>query len=128
MVILKDKSVKFRLFSPGANEVQLVGDFTCWRTGQIRMTRSVGGYWNAEIPLAEGIYHFRYQVDGQWVADESVCKVDDGPFGVDSVVWVMPMSTAAPAGRTVPRAVDARIGLPGPRLTPVHDYVLSESA
>lgn len=125
MVTVMENIVKFRFFSPDAQDVQIVGDFTGWRCGQIHMTRGDGGFWTAELPLAEGIFHFRYLADGQWHTDETTCSVDDGPFGVDSVLWVLPQSLThtqqRQAKKRMLRVADARVGSPGPQNIAVPD-------
>jgi 1,4-alpha-glucan branching enzyme len=114
---LMEQTVQFRFFSPNANDVDIVGDFTGWRCGQIHMTKGDGGFWTAELPLAEGIFHFRYLADGEWHTDETACSVDDGPFGIDSVLWVLPQSLTPTqqrqARKRMLRMADARIGSPG---------------
>lgn len=116
MVTVKHNTVEFRLFRPAAGEVHLVGDFTGWRCGQIRMTRVEGGYWTAEVDLPGGIYHFRYLADDQWLTDDQAWEVDEGPMGKDSVIWIMERRLEeAEAEVASPRAVDARIGMPGPQ-------------
>lgn len=123
MVTVMDQFVKFRFFSPNAAEVEIVGDFTGWRSGQIHMTKGEAGFWTAELPLPQGIFHFRYLVDGEWYTDDTTCSVNDGPFGTDSVLWVLPHNLTHAQQNQVKkrmiRSFDARIGLPAPQMAPL---------
>ena len=125
MVTVMENIVKFRFLSPDASNVEIVGDFTGWRCGQIHMTKTDGGFWTAQLPLTEGIFHFRYLADGEWHTDETASRVDDGPFGVDSVLWVLPQSLTHTQPRQAKtrmlRMADARIGSPGPQTFDMQD-------
>ena len=61
---------EFRLNYPSAREVVLVGDFDPIRQSQVPMSRSPSGEWICRLSLREGIYHFKYWVDGNWCLDE----------------------------------------------------------
>lgn len=113
MVIVNDKTVEFRFFRPEAKDVHVVGDFTGWRCGEIRMAQTREGYWKAQVRLPAGVFRFRYFADGQWFTDYAAFGVEYGPFGVDSVLRVLPQGEH---GEEEPqRAVDARLGLPAPQ-------------
>ena len=116
MVIVKDRVAEFRFFRPEARQVRIVGDFTGWRCNQIPMTLAKGGYWKAKVSLSAGLYRFRYLADGQWYTDYAAFGVEYGPFGVDSVLRVVPEEMDGSEEEPVlERAVDARLGLPGPQ-------------
>lgn len=120
MINAKDAGVEFRFHHTQARSVEIVGDFTGWRRGIVRMNQEADGTWMTALPLEPGIYHFRYLADGEWFVDPSTCRVDDGPFGVDSVIWVLPNRTLAayparPTGlRPAGRPADARVGAAAP--------------
>ena len=52
-----------------AGSVYLVGDFCGWKTDAHKMEWSSEGY-QITLPLAEGFYHYKFYVDGNWVVDE----------------------------------------------------------
>ncbi len=112
------RTVRFQFHHPAATDVQLVGDFTGWRTGQIRMESKGDGEWQAEVELMPGIYHFRYRADGQWFTDDWASRVQDGPFGADSVIWVLPTCTNGQEVHEadLPKTIDARLGMPAPQV------------
>jgi 1,4-alpha-glucan branching enzyme len=43
--------------------VELVGDFNHWQP--LQMTRSVDGWWIAQVELSHGHHQYRFLVDGQ---------------------------------------------------------------
>lgn len=88
MVAVRDNLVEFRFYRPQAGCVYLVGDFNHWRPGQIPMRRSADGYWTATVRLPAGTYRFRYVCDGEWFTDYAAFGVEQGPFGMDSVILV----------------------------------------
>ncbi|HSW47267.1 MAG TPA: glycogen-binding domain-containing protein [Phycisphaerae bacterium] len=60
---------EFRLNLPAAHEVMLVGDFEPVAPSQVPMSRSPSGDWVCKLQLCEGVYHFKYWVDGKWCLD-----------------------------------------------------------
>ena len=88
MVTLKEDFVEFRFFRPQAGQVDLVGDFNDWRTGELPMKRSEDGYWQARMRLPAGEFKFRYCADGEWFTDFAAFGVEPGSFGLDSVLRV----------------------------------------
>lgn len=88
MVEVRNGWVVFQFFRPRAGQVDLVGDFNGWRTGQLPMQRDEGGYWTAALRLPPGSYRFLYCADGRWFCDFAAFGVEHGPFGPDGVVHV----------------------------------------
>lgn len=88
MVHLTPLGWRFELIRPGAHRAYVAGDF-----GEgpvtIQMHRQGDGRFVTRIDPPPGEYHFRYCVDGEWIADYAafgVYKRDDGAF--DSVLYV----------------------------------------
>lgn len=88
MVAVRDNLVEFRFYRPQAGSVCLVGDFNHWQPGQIPMQKASDGYWTARVRLAAGKHRFRYFCDGEWFTDYAAFGVEQGPFGMDSVIRV----------------------------------------
>ena len=61
---------EFRLHYPSAREVVLVGDFEPSGPSQVAMSRAPSGEWTCRMQLRDGVYHFKYWVDGRWCLDE----------------------------------------------------------
>lgn len=62
-----DKEVKYRTFfltSPGAEKVELRGDFNRWGKEPILLTSYKKGYFETSIALAVGDYQYEFVVDG----------------------------------------------------------------
>jgi len=75
--------VRFEFRAADASEVQLVGTFTDWETGRIRLQGpDPTGHWTVELQIPEGRHEYGFLVDGHlWVADPLAdLKRDDG-FG-----------------------------------------------
>lgn len=78
----QDGSVTFRIFLPHAAQVELLGDFTNWRTDRIQMKRENPGWWTATVQIAPGEHQFSYLVDGSvWLADYAAHGVRLNDYG-----------------------------------------------
>ena len=88
MVTVEGNWVEFNFYRPSARQVHLVGDFNHWHEATLPMARTAEGYWRARLRLPEGEYHFRYRADGHWFTDYAGFGVEQGPFGLDSVIRV----------------------------------------
>jgi chromosome partitioning protein len=76
----------FTLRAPGAQRVQLAGDFNRWDPASGEMSAS-GEVWTTSVPLVPGRYKYRYVVDGRWQSDPLNPQVEPSPFGdYDSVI------------------------------------------
>jgi len=87
----KDGSWKclFR-FNPGvkAESVCVVGSFNAWKVGSHQMRRTVGGAWEIDMQLSEGVHYYKFVVDeNQWHHDQRNHQhIDDGHGGRNSVL------------------------------------------
>lgn len=77
---------EFKLNYPSAQEVVLVGDFEACDQVQIPMARSPSGDWVCRLHLREGVYHFKYWVDGNWCLDEEPFATPAASFLTSSLV------------------------------------------
>lgn len=81
--------VQFRLDAPQAQQVQLAGNFTSWKT-TISLKRSASGVWTVVLPLTPGVHNYAFVVDGNhWVADPMAQPVSDGFGGTNSQLAVL---------------------------------------
>jgi 1,4-alpha-glucan branching enzyme len=72
----------FRVYLPEAARVELVGTFTSWRAGAVKMTREDTGWWSATLDIRDGEHDFSYLVDGStWLADYAASGVKRNGFG-----------------------------------------------
>jgi 1,4-alpha-glucan branching enzyme len=75
------KMQAFSLTAPAAASVQLVGDFTGWQQKPVNLQKSADGIWRTTIPLASGMHHYRFLVDGKW-SDDPGCPLHvPNPYG-----------------------------------------------
>jgi 1,4-alpha-glucan branching enzyme len=88
MVTVKSSHVEFRFYRPGAQHVNVVGDFTGWREDQVPMHQTTEGYWQADVSLPGGCFRFRYLADGQWYTDYAAFGIEPGPFGPVGIIYV----------------------------------------
>ena len=81
--------VTFIMPRDDAGAVQLLGDFTEWRTPKA-MRRSGDGTWRVAVDLPAGHeFHYRYLIDGvRWENDPQADKYAPNPFGSDNSVVV----------------------------------------
>ncbi|MFN9131378.1 MAG: glycogen-binding domain-containing protein [Phycisphaerales bacterium] len=68
--------VRFRIYLPHAQRVEVVGSFTDWSRQPVLMKRVPPGWWEIEFPLPVGNHQFCYMVD------ESIFVADYGAHGV----------------------------------------------
>jgi len=71
-----------------AMSVQLVGDFTHWKSEPINMLKRKGGVWSAKVNLPPGTYHYRFLVDGQWRDDPECSLRVPNPYAGEDCVRV----------------------------------------
>ena len=95
MVAVHGNRVRFKFYRPSARQVYLVGDFNHWQPGQLAMTQTPDGYWEATLLLPPGTFRFRYHADGQWFTDYAAFGVEPGEFGMDSLIRVGASSHSA---------------------------------
>jgi chromosome partitioning protein len=83
-----DEGVVFSVDAPGAQRVQLAGDFNGWEVEGCEM-QPWGHHWKSVLKLDPGRYRYRYVVDGEWKNDPLNSEVEPAPFGgYNSVVVV----------------------------------------
>ena len=71
-------TITFSIAAPASRSVSLVGDFTDWRTDQVKLKRGSSGMWSAKVTLPPGRYRFAYLVDhAQWRADSTAASAPD---------------------------------------------------
>jgi chromosome partitioning protein len=80
--------VVFSLAAPGAQRVQLCGDFNNWTLQESDMAPS-GGVWRTVMKLAPGRYRYRYVVDGVWQSDPLNQEAEPAPYGGRNSVLVV---------------------------------------
>ncbi len=76
------QGVEVCLHYPGANRVELAGDFNNWDPSATPLQRTTGnGDFEALLRLAPGRYSYRLVVDGRWMHDKSNPQVETNEFG-----------------------------------------------
>jgi chromosome partitioning protein len=74
--------VRFSIDTPGAEKVQLAGEFNDWDPGKDVLLDVDGqGIWSKVLALKPGTYQYRFVVDGRWMADPNNPRKVDSPFG-----------------------------------------------
>jgi len=67
--------VEFRLRTPKAKAVELIGDFNGWKPGTLPLSRAGGSAWELILPLPPGSYRYLFLVDGQTATDPAARTV-----------------------------------------------------
>ncbi len=80
--------VHFQIHAPGAQRVELLGDFNNWTPGVIRLHGpDATGHWTANITLPEGHYEYQFLVNGKtWVTDPGAATHRPDGFGRENAV------------------------------------------
>ncbi|MGA2117892.1 MAG: alpha/beta hydrolase-fold protein [Bryobacteraceae bacterium] len=86
--VAADGTITFKMFAPGAKEVQVVGEIvTVSGREALPMTKDPNGVWSAKLSgMFPDTYTYSYRVDGAATADEKNINVKTGPTGVNN--WV----------------------------------------
>lgn len=77
---LKDKNrVEFRVYSPKASFVSVVGDFNRWNPENDLLKKGKDGIWRIKKRLSPGSYRYKFVIDGEWTNDiyNSMSASDD---------------------------------------------------
>jgi enterochelin esterase-like enzyme len=61
--------VEFELYAPQVREVFLIGEMTRWRDEKLPMRRDTDGVWRVGLRLQRGQWFYKFEVDGEWIAD-----------------------------------------------------------
>lgn len=82
--------VMLKISLPEAKKVFLAGDFNGWRADEASaMTNSQDGSWFIRLKLNPGRYHYRFVVDGRWMADPANPSTEMNPYGeYDSLLTI----------------------------------------
>ncbi|MBN2163834.1 MAG: glycogen-binding domain-containing protein [Pontiellaceae bacterium] len=83
-------TLHFELFAPGADQVELLGTFNNWKSGDIMLEADESGQWTATVQLPEGRHEYVFLVDGErWIADPRAATFRPDGFGrVNTVIQV----------------------------------------
>src|ERR1022692_3570266 len=91
----ENANIDFKLFAPYNEEVALLGEWNNWQ--KIPMTKFADGWWHVEVPLADGVYQYRFGVKSKsyfmvdkWVeiADPRADYITPDPQGECAVLNV----------------------------------------
>ena len=80
--------VQFRLDTPQASAVHLVGSFTGWKP-TYTLHETAPGVWSVLVPLEPGVHDYAFLVNGKWITDPVAPVVDDGFGGANSRLLVV---------------------------------------
>jgi hypothetical protein len=71
-------SVILRIHAPGANLVQINGDFTSWLPVRLAEVAPGAGWWSATLPLTAGKYQMNVRMDGgEWMVPPGMLAMRD---------------------------------------------------
>ena len=82
----KNRKVTFRLNTPSAKEVILMGDLNNWDAGSHPMKKDENGIWKVSIMIPPGKYEYQLLVDGQWRLDSGNNQTVPNCFGTENNV------------------------------------------
>jgi 1,4-alpha-glucan branching enzyme len=73
----RDGIVTFALYAPGKKRITLVGDFNNWNVESDPLFVTDQGLWWIEKQLDQGMYHYKFVVDGVEIADPNARRLSD---------------------------------------------------
>jgi len=100
LIAAMESPVVFRLEAPRpVKSVHLAGTFNNWTIGRTPMQLGADGKtWSVSIPLAFGVYQYKFVLDGsEWIVDPKGKSVDDGNGNTNSLILVRPADYDRPA-------------------------------
>ena len=62
-------SVTFRYENSAASKVYVAGSFNGWSTTANKLTKGSDGFWTTTVSMSEGVYEYKFIVDGEWILD-----------------------------------------------------------
>ena len=82
--------VTFRPTKEVDQKIALVGNFNNWDKDVDFMDRQVDGSFKFEMPLAPGVYHYKFVLnDAEWILDPAnTQRISDGWGGENSILKV----------------------------------------
>lgn len=86
-------AITFRIQAPGAQSVEVIGDFNSWTPGSNFLHGPDGnGVWQALIPIALGMrrIEYVYLLDGQMRLTDTMRPVVGDDFGGANNFWLEP--------------------------------------
>jgi alpha-amylase/alpha-mannosidase (GH57 family) len=103
--------VQFAYNGKAERSVALVGDFNGWSKDETPMTRDEAGSWHVMVPLAPGIFQYKFVIDGtEYVTDPAnTVSVDNYNRSAHNSVFVLTegkeilLTSEPPAMKTNPR-------------------------
>lgn len=78
--------IEFKYYHPTARHVFLVGDFNGWDCEATPMQRTARGEWTVSLALEDGMYEYKFLVDGRFCLDNAAAGVEEVPFGCNSIL------------------------------------------
>ena len=79
--------VRVHVTLPSAGSVELLGDFSDWRSVPLQRD---GLIWSAEIEVDPGTYHFGFLVDGEWWLPEDLQGTVPDEWGRRNATMIVP--------------------------------------
>ena len=79
--------VRVRVTLPSADSVELLGDFSDWRSVPLQRDGSI---WSAEVEVDPGTYHFGFLVDGEWWLPEDLQGTVPDEWGRRNATMIVP--------------------------------------
>ena len=80
------KLVRFVFSSIRAKNISVAGTFNNWDPAAHALKKDLVGVWRVEVYLKPGVYQYRFQVDGEWVNDQSARDKVPNEFGTKNTV------------------------------------------
>lgn len=82
--------ILFQCPAPGANEVEIAGDFNNWIPESLYRKETNMTIWQKVIPLTEGEFRYKFIVDGEWQIDSCHPRLKENQHGTyDSYLKVV---------------------------------------
>jgi hypothetical protein len=86
---VNSRTRELRVRAPSANSVEVMGDFTSWRSVSLRTADD--GWWSIQLPISSGIHEVNVRINGgAWTVPQGLPRKSD-EFGGSVGVLVIPM-------------------------------------
>lgn len=72
-----------------AREVRLAGNFNMWNYTELLMSKTESG-WELHYALGQGLYEYKFIVEGEWIRDPNNSFFMRHPYGDNSIICIRP--------------------------------------
>lgn len=79
--VMRLTEVRLSIAAPQAKEVRVAGDFNNWKLDDNSRMVQTNGRWTKTLNLNNGVYRYKFVIDGNWAEDPNNPNKETNPYG-----------------------------------------------